>query len=409
MRFLLTVFFAFSITFTFYSQQTQEKKLTGEYNPIELVSITQYASYDQAIKMLSAVSELVTGKSIISTISSSSPIGVEIKKMPYMDALNLIVNKMNLTYEEKEGSIVIKNKEEKEEEKLKNDIYADIDAREVRISAVFFEADVQKDRNLGIDWNWLLSKNGINIGSTFRTQTEAPATQAQTQGKPPAFELNSSSEFKTGDFTGNATALFRFFETQNLGEILACPAITVRDKQKGRIQIGSDFSVYQRDFSGNTIQRFYSAGSIIEVTPYVYTKDSIDYILLKLNAEKSAFFPSDLTTEIKKTQATSDVLLLNGEQTAIGGLYTTEQTVVRTGIPFLKDLPWWVFGIRYLTGSDETVNTKKEIIIVIKAELLPTLKERFRMEEKENIIKQQFEKDQKDFGKYNLHSIDKYK
>ena len=112
--------FLAQITFTFYSQQTQEKKLTGEYNPIELVSITQYASYDQAIKMLSAVSELVTGKSIISTISSSSPIGVEIKKMPYMDALNLIVNKMNLTYEEKEGSIVIKNKEENMRFKLKD-------------------------------------------------------------------------------------------------------------------------------------------------------------------------------------------------------------------------------------------------------------------------------------------------
>ncbi len=31
----------------------------------------------------------------------------------------------------------------------------------------------------------------------------------------------------------------------------------------------------------------------------------------------------------------------------------------RVGIPFLKDLPWWVFGIRYLTGSDKAVTTKK--------------------------------------------------
>ena len=69
-----------------------EKKLSGEYNPLELVSVSQYASFDQAVKMLSAVSELVSGKSIVSTVHISSPIGIEIKKLPYLDALNLIVN-----------------------------------------------------------------------------------------------------------------------------------------------------------------------------------------------------------------------------------------------------------------------------------------------------------------------------
>ncbi len=103
--------------------------------------------------MLSAVSELVTGKSITSTLSIASPIGVEIKKMPYLDALNLIVNKFDLTYEEKPDLIVVKGKEKTETETLKDDIYADVNAREVKISAVFFEADVEKTRELGIDWH----------------------------------------------------------------------------------------------------------------------------------------------------------------------------------------------------------------------------------------------------------------
>ncbi len=168
-----------------------------------------------------------------------------------------------------------------------------------------------------------------------------------------------------GDWVGNATAMFRFFESQNLGEIIASPTITVRDRQKGRIQIGSDFSIKQRDFSGNVIDKFYSAGSIINVVPYVYSKKGIDYILLKLEAERSSFFPSELTTEVKKTSASSDVLLLDGEETVIGGLYINEETIARTGIPFLKDLPWWVLGIRYLTGSDKTIVTKKEVIILL--------------------------------------------
>ena len=400
MKFSIAVLISIFISFTSYSQIDVEKQLSGEYNPFELVSITQYASFDQAVRMLSAVSELVTGKSIVSTISIQSPIGVEIKKMPYLDALNLIVNVFNLMYEEKEGSIVIKFKEKTEEDELKDDIFADLDAREVKISAVFFEADIENSRERGIDWKWLLSKNGVNVGTELRTQTQAPEQQQQQQGLPPEFNVNTITDFKVGDWVGNATAMFRFFESQNLGEIIASPSISVRDKQKGRIQIGSDFSIKQRDFSGNIIDRFYSAGSIINVIPYVYSKNGIDYILLKLEVERSTFFPSELTTEVRKTAASSDVLLLDGEETVIGGLYVNEEVTVRTGIPFLKDLPWWVLGIRYLTGSDETIVRKKEVIILLRAELLPTLEERFTSTRERNLIKEKLKKDQEELDYY---------
>jgi type IV pilus assembly protein PilQ len=45
-------------------------------------------------------------------------------------------------------------------------------------------------------------------------------------------------------------------------------------------------------------------------------------------------------------------------------------------VPFLKDLPWYVFGLRYLFGSDEVRLSKKELVILLKAELVPTLKDR---------------------------------
>jgi type IV pilus assembly protein PilQ len=78
--------------------------------------------------------------------------------------------------------------------------------------------------------------------------------------------------------------------------------------------------------------------------------------------------------------------MLDGEETVIGGLFVNEEAVTRNGIPFLKDLPWWVFGIRYLTGSDETVIRKKELVILLKTELVPTLRERFENPEKENVL-----------------------
>jgi general secretion pathway protein D len=411
MKYLLTPILIVCLFSVFYAQVKDEKTLSGQYNPLEIISIDQNVSFNQAVKLLSSVSEQITGKQIITTVSIAAPIGVEVRRMPYLTALNLIVNTNNLMYEEKEKSIIIKTKDKVEEEVFKDDTYADLNAREVNISAVIFEANIQKTRDLGIDWKFLLSKNGVNVGTMLQTETIPPASQLLTQSTQPSFNLNSTnSPMRFGDVSGSVTAMFRFFEQQNLGEIITSPSVTVRNKQKGRIQIGSDFSVKQRDFSGNVIEHFYSSGSIIEVTPYVYNKKGIDYVLLKLSVERSAFFPSDLTTEIKKTSANTDVLLLDGEQTVIGGLYINDEEYVRTGIPFLKDLPWWVLGIRYLTGSDQKVITKKEVVILLKADLLKTLEQRFTLKNQEqDLIKEKIKKDDLDLEKNKTHYLDSEK
>jgi type IV pilus assembly protein PilQ len=425
MKAIYTVIIVLILVGNTFSQEQLEKKLSGEYSPLELVSITAYAGFDQAIKMLSAVSELVTGKSIISTVSIPNPIGVEIIKMPYMEALNLITYSFGLTYEIKETSILVRKREEQLEEKsiLSDDTWADFDTREIKISAIFFEADVENSKKVGIDWSVLLSGNGVTLGGELRTEPlfekDLPgnilknletSTNNQNRGEEPGLDLGTLTEFTMGEFTGNATAILRFFETQNLGDIISSPTISVRDGQQGRIQIGEDFSIKQRDFSGNVIDRFYSAGTIIEVTPYVYNKDGVDYILVKLMAERSSFLPTELTTVVKKTQATSDVLMLDGEETIIGGLYINEEVTIRNGIPFLKDLPWWVFGIRFLTGSDETVIRKKEVIIVLRVELLPTLNQRISSQiQNEDLIRNKIMDDESEIRRIRPNMIEKEK
>ena len=45
-------------------------------------------------------------------------------------------------------------------------------------------------------------------------------------------------------------------------------------------------------------------------------------------------------------------MLNDGEETVLGGLYSTTKTSTRAGVPFLRDLPWYVFGLRYIFGSE---------------------------------------------------------
>jgi len=373
---------------TLLPQQWMENQLKSYRNPDELVTMAATLSFNQAIELLSKVSESVTGRRIVSTFKSDDQINIEIQSMPYDKVLLMITQMNGLIYETKEDVIIVKSKVAVTEEERKFENYAEVNSREINISAVFFEMNISEARQKGLDWKFLLSGKGLDIGGKIGVDREALLNQQNQQQSGssggsqndlltnPQFELNTKSTFDVGGFFGEATTLFKFFEEENVGEIIASPNITVRDRIKAKLQVGSDISIKQRDFSGNVIENFYSTGSIIEVTPYVYSQEGIDYILLSINAERSSYVPDPQTTIINKTLANTQVLMLDGEETIIGGLFVNEETKIRTGIPFLKDLPWWVLGLRYVFGSDETRINKKELVILIKASLVAPLKER---------------------------------
>ena len=351
------------------------KRLSGYVNPDELVTLSQSIPFDQAVGVLSKVSEKLTGKKIVSLAGTTAPIGITIEQMSYKRALKIITQYNNLVYEEREDVTVIKALAD-ETADLSQDIYASIDEREVKITAVFFEANVIDMRERGINWQFIFQKSGITIGTdmtTFGTSTSSgtnplfaiggssssTTSSSTTTEKSPDFQVGTQTHFEMGDFVGDALGIFKFFETENLGEIISKPSISVRNKTKGKIQIGSDISIKQKDFAGNVIEQFHPTGTIVEVTPYLYNEEGINYVLLKLNLERSSATVDAVTTEIAKTMANTDILLLNGEETVIGGLYINEEVNVRRGIPILKDLPWWFFGLRYIFGYETNSDTEK--------------------------------------------------
>jgi type IV pilus assembly protein PilQ len=392
------------------AQRDLEKMLSNYKNPEELVTLSEEIPFEQAIEVLSKVSEKTTGQKIVSTAGFNEPIGIKIENMQYKEAFKIIVQYNNLIYEEKPEVIIVRKKDELD---IQRDAktYASVDTREVQISAIFFEANLTEMRSRGINWQFMLSRSGLKIGSEFKSfiedQTAATGGTAggasQQQQSPPDFQTNFQSEYTMGEFEGTSEGIFKFFEEENLGEIIARPSITVRDGNVGKIQIGQDISIKQRDFAGNVIDVFVPTGTILDITPYIYEEDGVDYILLKIKAERStAPVVTELSTTINKTNATTEVLMLDGEKTAIGGLFVNAETSVRRGIPFLKDLPWWFFGLRYIFGYDEVEITKNETIIILEAKILPTLKERMaERKEGKDVLKQ--------YKEEGLKSIEQYK
>lgn len=412
MKKFITLIVLFGCAIIVNAQIDLKDKLKGYVNPAELVTISETLPFNQAIEVISKVSEKINGKRVVSTTAITSPIGVEIDKMQYKKALLIIAQFSNLTVEETENALVVKKKDDSKD-KLTKDTYAPVSEREVKISALIFEADVSSMQEKGVNWEFLLSRSGLSIGGKLvsiqqqqqqsggGTGTTGGTATSQTTVNPPDFSISPKVDFSLGkQFDGTATGMFKFFESENLGKIISRPEISTVNGIQGRTQVGSEFSIKERDFAGNLIDKFFQSGTIIEVTPNVYSENGINYIFLKVRIEKSSVILGSLSVEKPKTEVTTNIMLLDGEETAIGGLLVNEEQTTRRGVPFLRDLPWWVLGLRYIFGYDQITVSTKEIITLLKVELVPTLKERM-----ENMKRQVLT----DEIKKHFNEIEKYK
>jgi type IV pilus assembly protein PilQ len=147
--------------------------------------------------------------------------------------------------------------------------------------------------------------------------------------------------------------------------------------KEGYIQVGEDFSIKSTDEeTGEVTDKFFSTGTIMRVSPTIIEGDGEAAIHLVTMVEKSSATPGELSTIINRSTSQTELLMYSGEEQVIGGLYSTEETIVRSGIPFLKDLPWWVLGIRYLTGFNKKEHNVREMIIILKAEIVHSIADR---------------------------------
>lgn len=395
--------FSLAIIFQIYSQEYLEKTLASPQSPDVLVTLSASVTFNQAINLLSKVSEKTTGQKIVSTVQIDSAIGVELKNMNYFKALTVLTKMAGLIYEEKPDLIVIKRPAATEVIRTK-DNYVPPNSREIKISAIFFEADVNKERQLGINWQNIFNNGTSGIIGTLNGFTPANSTtgSSTTPTITPGFNVNATSSYSIGGFSGQVSAVLQAFDNDVVGDIISSPNVTVLDGTQARLQDGQDIDIKQKDFSGNIIDNFYATGSIVLVTPHIIKEDNLNYIFLTVHVERSSFVPNSTTTIIDKTSADTKILMIDGEETVIGGMYIDQITTTREGIPFLKDLPWWFFGLRYLFGYNDNLVVKKELVILIKTSLVPTIKERLSGRQADTPLKDELQKEREKIKFYQI-------
>ena len=326
-----------------------------------LVSIREDTGINEAIQILEIYSQRETAKKIINLSSFSGAVGIPLNNLGWHKALELIALRNNLRIFEKAGVFCL--------EDISMETASSIAAasesntastKQVKIKAVALLADRAYMRALGIDWSTLLNGK-VTIDAGFLGSQEVAGS---------LFNLGASRLTTWNGNTIEVNTLLKTIESDQKGSVIAQPVLTVSSGKRGFIQVGQDISVKTTDEAGNTTDTFFATGVILDVLPTIFTVDGKDLIHLVLRIERSTGTPGAVSTIINKTMSTTELVLYDGEESVVGGLYDTDEIHSRGGIPFLRNLPWWVFGIRYLTGYDKIEKKERELMLLLKVDIV---------------------------------------
>jgi type IV pilus assembly protein PilQ len=390
-----------------------QRQIRAYIPPDQLVSFLPSTPFDRFLEFVDPIFQRVTGKQVVDPEGRSNPIGVSIASMHFLDAFELVLQFNGLVYRETDRFFIVEQAPAGEvgavgagapAMQARSELLpANKDTREIQINAILFELNHSRVRDTGLNWSVFTGSQQSGQGGT--SGGSGGGSTGQQSGARVEFYLKTEDIFDGVDDIIRAPEEIRFSdlrqflqfaETEGVGETIAQPQVAVQSGEKGTIQIGSDVPVQVRDFAGNTVTQFFSTGIIIDVTPTLIREavadtagaPVIEFVHLDIKVEKSGSRPSLAGLIIDRNTANTQVLLLDGEQTVIGGLYSTEETRSRAGVPFLKDLPPWFFGIRYLFGKTQRTTNQKELLIVLQAELMDPLDTRSRRRGQIDLLEQ---------------------
>ncbi|MCB5250561.1 MAG: type II and III secretion system protein [Candidatus Cloacimonadales bacterium] len=329
------------------------------------ITIQRGTNFNTALKIIETLSYQYESKKIVNSSSFTGATLIPINQLHWKEALELLCQTQKLKLNEKGGVFYILD-QSVDEKPVETNLRPS--EKQVKITAIFFRADKDFFNSVGVNWQTLFNgkvlanidfKGGNNVASDL-------------------ISASGSYQISQNDYVIDLASMLRFVESNQKGSVIAHPNISVLSGKEGKIQVGQDFSIKKSDEAGNITDEFFSTGVILKVKPTIIQNDSINIIHLAASVEKSSATPGAISTIINKNEANTEVYLFDGEETVIGGLYDVEYTQQRGGIPFLKDLPWWVFGIKYLTGYNIYEQHNREMIVIIKAELYESIEQRMR-------------------------------
>ena len=249
---------------------------------------------------------------------------------------------------------------------------------QVMIEARIVEAATNFARDIGVQWggtsfhdaahgnptgfsfpNSITVTGGPTMGTTPSGSgnffVNLPAAVSQGSGGAIGFTLGSLNKALNLDLILSA------MESTGEGKVISSPRVSALDNKEAKIEQGQSIPYQTTSATGTQVQ-FIDALLRLTVTPHV-TPDN--KIFMKIIATKNA---PDITLlgaggqpSIRMNEATTEILLSDGETAVIGGIQTIDRGYTMQKVPFFADLPL----IGWLFKEKSSRDNKTELLIFI--------------------------------------------
>jgi type II secretory pathway component GspD/PulD (secretin) len=233
----------------------------------------------------------------------------------------------------------------------------DIVPRQVVIEGII--AEVTLTDNLSLGMSYLVKATWGDLDMRFGLNTS---------NLDPAKTTGDGFTFVGTDKSGQLRAYITALATDDKAKLLASPHILVSDNREAKIQVGSQVPLVTSETVGTTgttsTVQYKDIGIILKVKPRV---NEGGLVSMEVSQEVSTFqtIPVGNVGQtqiiINKTEATTNLVVQNGQTIIIGGLIREDTEKQRSGIPWLSKLPL----LGWLFGNTLDNKTRAELIILL--------------------------------------------
>ena len=230
-----------------------------------------------------------------------------------------------------------------------------------------------------MDLNKPFQANQVGAINTFN---QTPISTAKTLLSGPAGTGTFNAVLNTKDYS----ILLQALQSKSGSRIVSNPTVVAVNGSKSLISVGQEIQLVKK--TTNTGAQSSGTDSLekdgtvfegvkVEVTPQI---TSMKLVSLAVNAEKTIASESKSGSaeqkfyDISKRSATLNMLLMDGQTAAIGGLIDKKNDKTSTKVPLLGDIP--VLGNLFKTRTDANKDTN--LIIFITASILEPSKTTYK-------------------------------
>ena len=290
------------------------------------------------------------------------------KLEPMLSTSDKLAEKPSIMVDERTNTLIIKDLPEVLEEILSVIKTLDRPTPQVMIEARIVETNKNYIKDLGIQWGGTYSKTTNYRFANTIDVTGTTGTDQYAVNLPISSAAFGAIGISLGHINGESTLdiQLKAMEQSGKGKIVSNPRIATLDNEQATIKSGHSIPYQTTDAEGNPSTSFVDAAINLTVTPQITPDNNIT---MRIEANKSepdwsntvAGAPSIITR-----QATTRLIVANGDTAVIGGLAQQNEGSNLRKVPIFGDIP--ILG--YLFRTKDNTDSFDELLIFITPRIL---------------------------------------